>query len=318
MRAQMKQILFKVEEICAIFVGSLLRLFPSVAQAFFVASTHVSWRMPDRMRILATPFLMELGRTSLDDKGPLFITRDFDGFTMELDIAEKTQRNLFFFKVYESGITEFFRKNLTAGTLVIDVGANVGYYTLLAAACGAHVISCEPEKNNYRRLIQHVTMNHSNATCLQIALGDKTETMLLHINPLNHGGNSLLLPKTYKTGAHHYTRAEIEMAYDKDTLEEEVYVQTLDSLVTKPVSLLKIDVEGFEANVFAGMTRVLGQGLVTHIICELGNSDTRKEIIERLKKHGYRAYSIAPSGMPISVETGRDLLFTKSLGSFQE
>jgi FkbM family methyltransferase len=310
MRTFLKQSFFKVEELAAILAGILVRPFPASARTFFISATYASWRLPERMRILVTPFLMELGRASLDGTGPLFITRDFNGFTMELDIAEKTQRNLFFFKTYEAGITEFFRKNLAPDDMVIDVGANVGYYTLLAASCGAQVTACEPEAHNYARLMHHVAMNHSNANCLRIALGDASGTMTLHINPLNHGGNSLLAPKGYKTGAHHYTREEMESAYGKDFLEEEVEVRTLDSLVTKPVALLKIDVEGFEAHVFAGMTRALEQGLVKHIICELGNSETRADIIHRLKQYGYRAYSIAPSGDIISVETGRDLLFT--------
>jgi FkbM family methyltransferase len=228
---------------------------------------------------------------------------------MELDLAEKTQRIIFSSKMYEEGITKFVLKTLREGMVFVDVGANVGYYSLLATSRGARVLSCEPERENYARLLHNVALNNFSIQCLPIAIGKENGTMLLHINPLNRGGNSMLSSEVYKTGAHRYSRKEVEVAFGVDALEQTVEVKKLDSLITDRITILKIDVEGFEAQVFEGMKGILAKGMIQNIICELGNKETREAVIHLLKQYDYRAYSIDATGSPVEKETGRDLLF---------
>lgn len=304
-----KSSLFQAEEFAAFFVGHSVRPFLRFAKEFFIFLVYESWAISPKSRMLLAPFFIELGRVALDQRGPFWTMRDFEGFRMELDIAEKTQRNIFFFKLYEEGVTRFVEKTLRKGDLFVDVGANVGYYSLLAASHGARVIACEPEKGNYARLVRNVELNDFSVQSLPIAVGKEEGTLTLHINPLNHGGNSLLYSAEYWTGTHHYSREEVEKAFGTEALEQETGVESLDTLIQEPVKILKIDVEGFEAQVFEGMKEALAKGIVEHIICELGNKETRKAIIRLIKSHGYRAYSMDQSGYPVDVETGRDLLF---------
>jgi len=306
---KIKPMIFRVEESAAFLIGNGVRPFPSAAKGFFVALARGSWTLPRKMRVWLTPFFMELGRVALDQKGPIPVVRDFKGFRMELDIGEKTQRSIFFLKAYEEWIANFVSQIIHTDDLFIDVGANVGYYTLLAASKRARVISFEPEKGNYTKLLHNVALNSFSAKCLQIAIGDNKGTMTLHINPLNHGGHSLLLPEDYKTGSRHYSRKEIEEKFAVENLEQEVEVQTLDSIITERVRIVKMDVEGFESKVFDGMKKSLQRGIIDIIICELGNKETRDGIVRMIKQYDYRAYSIDSNGSLEEKETGRDLVF---------
>lgn len=306
---QVKTLFFRLEEWVAFLIGHVVRPSHVLAKYVFVFCARRHWALSRKTRVWLTPFFMELGGVALDQKGPSFVMRYFEGFRMELDITEKTQRNIFFLKVYEEWITHFIDQTIKEGDVFIDVGANVGYYTLLATSKGARVMSYEPERENFARLLHNLALNNFSAQCLRMAVGNKSGTMTLQINPLNRGGNSMLPNDDYKTGARHYSRKEIEHMFGVENLAQEVEVNTLDSLVQERVKILKIDVEGFEAQVFEGMEEILSKGMAENIICELGNKETREEVIRVVKQHGYRAYSIDSAGSLLEETTGRDLIF---------
>ena len=224
----------------------------------------------------------------LDGKS-LPITRHFNGFSLALDLGEKTDRGIFIAKPYEKPVTDFVSETLTAGDTFIDVGANVGYYAALASSKGANVIALEPDAVSYAKLCKNVPGH-----CLRAAAGDENGTTTLHINPLNRGGNSILPFDSYKTGDTHFTRKQIESRFSE--LEQTVEMVRLDSLITTPVKLVKIDVEGFEYQVLKGMEDAFH--LVENIVCEVTNY--RDAIIDLLDFHGFRL-----------VSGGRDLIFTK-------
>ncbi len=259
-----------------------------MATLTFLILVRLHWLLPSKIRVRLAPFFNALGR-KLDGCG-VQAYKEFDGFSMTLDLGEKTQRSIFTAKVYEEWISNFVSETLQPGDLFIDVGANVGYYSLLAHSKGARVQAYEPDAYNFSRIP---------IPAEQIAIGETEGTMTLHINPLNRGGNSLIPYSVYKTGTEYFSRKEIEDTFGAEALEQTVKVKPLDALISEPVKILKIDVEGFEASVFKGMTKTLEKGFVEYIICELGAD--RESLINLLNTYGYR----------IHLGSGRDLIFAR-------
>ena len=81
--------------------------------------------------------------------------------------------------VYEPYETEFFLKNVCVGDVVSDIGANVGYFTALAAkACGAtgRVFSFEPDAENFAFLTKTIALNHAeNVKAIQKGISNTKE-----------------------------------------------------------------------------------------------------------------------------------------------
>lgn len=129
---------------------------------------------------------------------------------------------------------------LRPGDLFVDVGANVGSYTILAgAAAKAICVSFEPSPDSFEALARNVELNNisERVTLVRSAVGEVPGRARLTsgLGPMNH----------IISGGH---RAE----------GNEVEVVTLDSAVgaLRP-TLMKIDVEGFEAEILRGGARLL-------------------------------------------------------------
>ncbi len=324
MKRILKRAFFLFEELVGISIGSLVRPFRLLSIKLFTTVVALAHRLGDKTTVLLTPFLMEFGRAALDDRTPVWVFRTLvGGSIIRLDLAEKTQRNIFLAYRYEAGLTNFVISVLKPGDVFVDVGANVGYYTLMAAAKvgeKGRVIACEPEERNFQLLRTNVDANHyTHIQLLQTAVGEESGTATLHINPLNRGGNSILPFDRYKTGTHTYDRVFIERKYGRDTLEQKVSVRTLDDVLDAehvlPIRVLKIDVEGFEASVFRGMKKVLEKKSIDYILCEISSDSARHTILEIIKNAGYAPYRIDPRGslIPVVGKYPRDVLFSKGL-----
>jgi FkbM family methyltransferase len=138
--------------------------------------------------------------------------------------------------------------------LFIDIGANIGSYTILASAeAGATTIAIEPIPQTFEYLKQNIALNNINdkAKALNIGLG-KQEGILK-------------FTKHHDTGNHVATNA------DTDTTD--VAVNTLDSILNaKSPLLLKIDVEGFETEVLKGAAKTLTAPGLKAVIIELNGA----------------------------------------------
>lgn len=176
----------------------------------------------------------------------------------------------------------FVTHALRAGELFLDVGANVGSYTILAAkAVGAKVIACEPVSWAFERLSRNVGVNQLSGLVdlRRAAVGDKPGeiAMTKSLDTVNHvvapgeGGETEIAP-----------------------------VVTLDSLAESgKARLLKIDVEGFELRVIEGGSRLLSEPNLLGVIVELNGSGARygisdDQIIRALQGHGLEACGYDP------------------------
>lgn len=148
---------------------------------------------------------------------------------------------------------------LRPGDLFVDIGANIGSYTVLASATGANVISFEPVPATFEALLDNVHLN-------------RLET---RVDVRNQAIGS--------------SRGELEMIADQDTTNQalragarysgetlRVPVVTLDEALQGMLpKLIKIDVEGFETEVLAGAMATFANPSLRAVIMELNGSGTR-------------------------------------------
>jgi FkbM family methyltransferase len=199
-----------------------------------------------------------------------------------------------------TGLVEFHDMSfllhvLQPGDTFVDVGANIGTYTILAAKnAGAHVISFEPIPSTFENLQRNVTANGVNemVDLRRYGVGDKAGTLYFT--------NSI-------DGMNHVLR-DHEIANRTDTVE--VPTGTLDDLLNdkRPV-LIKIDVEGFEWPVLNGAGRVLASPSLKALIIELNGTGNHfgydeNKIHELLLSYAFVPYSYEPFSRQLKVEPG--------------
>lgn len=173
---------------------------------------------------------------------------------------------------------------LREGDLFVDVGANIGSYTVLASGvCRARTISFEPVPATYSKLKRNVLLNDISelATTVNMAAGSK-ETSLIFSDGLD-------------TVNHALTKGEKERGVSHCTIE----CTSLDAYVEDEPILFKIDVEGFETEVLRGSRRLLQSDGLKGIIIELNGSGGRygfneTEIHNDLLSHGFSPYIYNP------------------------
>lgn len=142
---------------------------------------------------------------------------------------------------YEIGTTRFIKKNLHGG-VAFDVGANIGYYSRLMARYADHVYAFEPDPDNFKILEQNCK-RHPNITPLNMAVSDRVGTADFF--------------KVVHSAMRH------SLIDEGNTKRISVSCTSLDAFIKdrgiSGVSLIKIDVEGAEPLVFAGMRELLGR-----------------------------------------------------------
>lgn len=159
-------------------------------------------------------------------------------------------------KVHEESTTALFRRIVKEGDVVVDLGANIGYFTLLAAKLvgkKGKVYAFEPEPRNYQYLKRNIQLNgYDNTVALQKAVADKPGTVKLFICP-------------YDTGHHTIQKYDGIQAYRPDFVNGkkefvEVEQVRLDAFLrgkTTKINVIKMDVEGAEMLALAGMEQLI-------------------------------------------------------------
>ena len=146
------------------------------------------------------------------------------------------------FGVYEKAETKFFQTACQPGMTFLDVGANIGYYTALAThevGPTGKIIALEPDPESFKYLEQTIAANAAeNVLAFPVAASDAPATLPLFISRDNRGDNRLYSPGE--------SRPQVEVdAVVTDALLAENKIGT--------VNLIKIDVQGYEPKVIAGL-----------------------------------------------------------------
>jgi len=161
------------------------------------------------------------------------------GFKINLDpVFDKNIENVIYERgVYEQGTVSVLQDFLKAGDTFVDVGANIGWLSLIGAqkaTKNGKVYAFEPVPSTFDILKSNKEINNfTQITLKQFALGNKEENVTIYPEKENRGGASIL---------NHQSENGVE-----------IEVKTLDSLNLKTaINVIKIDVEGFELDVLKG------------------------------------------------------------------
>jgi FkbM family methyltransferase len=163
----------------------------------------------------------------------------------------------------------------------VDVGANVGSYTILACGvAGARGYAFEPVPATYEKLLANLRVNDLEG----------------RVQALNQGLGETPGQLRFSTDQRCVNHV---MADGETGPAVEVAVVTLDASVSEPPAMIKIDVEGFESSVLAGAALTLAKPQLHSLLVELNGSGRRygyddERIVDLLEGHGFRAYEYRP------------------------
>lgn len=149
---------------------------------------------------------------------------------------------------------QMLRKLALPGSIAVDAGANIGFYTRLLSSSvrpQGTVYAFEPSPANFAKLTRSVG-GASNVKALPYALGSGSGTTPLYLSPQINVDN-----RTYDPGQE-WQRIDIPQVSLDEMLAEDV----------DKVSVLKIDVQGFEVAVLSGATQVLRRSPNIAVLCE--------------------------------------------------
>ncbi|MFB6145274.1 MAG: FkbM family methyltransferase [Candidatus Nanohaloarchaea archaeon] len=166
----------------------------------------------------------------------------------------------------EREVIEDFLHELDKNDVFWDVGANIGVYSLLAAAEAESVYAFEPHPLNYSRLQENIDLNNSDVEAIQAALSDRDGPTNLSVDgeDVGFGTHSL----TSDSGR------EIEVRESKGgTLISEQGLA--------PPTVVKIDVEGAEEKVLSGMAELLEDCRLVY--CEAHDQEKSEGVAEMLE-----------------------------------
>ena len=205
-------------------------------------------------------------------------------------------------EIYRNGLFEpetvdFINNNLKEGMTFIDIGANIGQYTLLASKIVGEtgvVVSVEAVPDTFSKLNNNISINYlKNVASHNIALSDSEGFTTFHLGHYGNSGASSLKP-TINTGAR----------------EIKVRTNTLDNLLysLNAIDFIKIDVEGAEFMVLSGGKKTL-EKFKPMIILEISDDNftgkygvSTMDLIALLQELNYAVFVIKEGGLEKWVE----------------
>jgi FkbM family methyltransferase len=203
--------------------------------------------------------------------------------------------NLYLYHLGVRGNPErrFLERNIRPGMQVLDIGANQGLYTLLSSrllGSQGRVYAFEPDPGLFASLRGHCEVNGAkNVELHNVALGQAPGVMKLYRSRINAGDNRL-------------ARSRHPSWFD----EVAVQVVPLDPILKgKRVDFIKIDVQGWEYQVFLGMEDVLRENQHVRIYFEywpmgLENAGCQPmECLNHLRSRGFSIYRVSPTGFEL-------------------
>lgn len=223
---------------------------------------------------------------------------------IQLDLNDWVQNLIFFFRIYE------FEKNETRtwlslvenNSVILDIGANIGYYSLLATDKfpEVKVYAFEPAPKTFDSLKNNINLNgYKNISAYNIGISDREGVFDLYLSTdANTGMTSLAIPGDYSGR------------------KVSVQVECIDEFRIKEaipqITLVKIDVEGNELNVLHGMTASISSD--RPVICiEIMDANLRKfnhsskDVFDFFTSNNYSCYECTNQRTIRKVTTIKDI-----------
>ncbi len=190
-------------------------------------------------------------------------------------------------EIYEPFETALFKKEIKPNQTVLDIGANIGYYTLIAAKLvgpKGKVYAFEPDPDNFALLKKNVEANgYSNVVLVNKAVLDKTMTAKLFINETNRGDHRL------------YDSRDNRPSIAVQTVRLDDFFKKLD----KNIHFIKMDIQGSEARALNGMKSLIRRNPSLRLVTEFSpgslklNGQNPRKYLETLGQLGFKLKEIA-------------------------
>lgn len=199
------------------------------------------------------------------------------------------QRYIYYFGMWEPNLTHWIEQSLSPGDTFVDVGANIGYYSLLASKLVGNtgrVIAIEASPLICKRLEEHVHLNRTeNVKVLNIAATNKPEKLKIYFGPEENIGMTSILERKGST-----------LECEVDGMPLFMILETAEIINAR---LIKIDVEGAEWVVLEGLYPMLQScRRDLEIVVEINPEGLAKQgkkaddIVNRFRAEGFQAYGI--------------------------
>ena len=223
---------------------------------------------------------------------------EIEGRKMFLDKNDSLKISIY---PYAKSQTDFFKKNIQKGDVVLDLGANIGYFTCLFADLvgpTGKVFAFEPEENNFQLLKKNVAVNgYDNVILEQKAVSNKTEKIKMFI---------ATSPKDHRI----YDPLDDRESTDIDCVTLDDYFKNFD----EDISFVKSNVQGADFGVFQGMNSILKKQN-SNIVLALefspamlqGFGSNPEEFIDLIFKNNFKLFDLNPYKKIFSV-TKKQLL----------
>jgi len=233
------------------------------------------------------------------NRGDTVLTLKFD-----LDESKSNEKTILNFlqggKFYEPDVSHILLKVLGDGDVVFDIGANVGFFTLLAATLvgpAGHVVAFEPDAANLVRLRANCTLNDlRNVTVIEKAVTSQEGQVRFFINSDDSGGNALWDPGQFP-GNQKSLANPVSLAVVATTLDSECARLKLGT-----PKLIKIDTEGADQGVLEGARDLLSRRTTPFVVCELHEFGLAKmgcsqqSLRSLMEGFGYSTFGISYNG----------------------
>jgi len=250
-------------------------------------------------------------------------------FSLDVDRQNPADASILDFiergRLYEADISLFLSRVLEPGDWFVDVGANVGFFTIFGAALvgpGGRVIAFEPGENNLPRLRRNIDINGFKHVDIDVRpVSDTAKPVTLFLNEDNGGGNALW-DVAIQDNCPLTKLSRATVALEATTLD--ALAASLPPAVQ--IKCLKIDIEGAEMAALAGARQFLRRHRVPFIVCEIfdfalaqmGSSQAALRAL--MRDYGYDTWVLMhdgslpkflPPGTVLTAPFIRNLLFAR-------
>ena len=199
------------------------------------------------MNILNIPILKRLYpsvvRRTLILLGKNEIKININNFIFNVDIRESIERKTYFLKSYEKD-RMLYLTNTRRSNIFIDIGAHIGFYSILTSDYFKQIYSYEPNFRNYQKLQENIKQNklEKKIRTFNYGLGEKKQ----EIKGISKNKGGLIQTSGFSISEKNKTGEDVLV------LKGDNVVKLVNEYIT-----IKIDVEGFEYNVLKGLKKTL-------------------------------------------------------------
>lgn len=204
----------------------------------------------------------------------------------------------FIFQFYEPGTTSLCKQLIKPGMTVIDIGANVGYFTIMFSklvSSNGKVYAFEPNPQ-ISEMLRYNVKNLENVIVQKKAVSNKRSVVEFFSSEHTTGSHGFFVPERFRTGSY-----KVEAVSLDDFVRDEGLSR---------IDLVKIDVEGAEPLVIEGMTDVINRAEKLFLVLEFNPSCLRlghvdpEEFLEMLHKRFDAVYQINEEDGSVSLVPG--------------